>query len=444
MNTDPQSNSKSASAQSKQTKSSLGTFAEKSIRIAIPITILAIGGIGYSLLSIEPEEAKKEKEARRPIKTQVVELRIHDYPTRIVSQGNIRPHNEISLNSEVSGQIVRISPYFEDGAFFKMGEVLIELDPSNYQAAVANAEAQLARTTATYALEKAQADQARANWVNLGSTEEPDDLVLRIPQLRQAEANVKAASAQLDRANQDLKRTKILAPFNGRVRKRLVGLGQAVRNLTPLGTVFDSDYAEIRLPITGSDLPLLKLPEGLGDPPVDVILKDALNTDNKTEWKASIVRTEGTLDASSLELFAIANVDDPFGIKTGKPPLRIGQPVTAHIFGEVLESVMALPRVGVKRLDQVYLVDPLKLTLHNRTIDVIWADQDHVIIRDPNIPDGSLLATTKLSYAPEGAKVEILPDINPNAVLDITLGDPKTGKPEKDVFKGGGKKSGGI
>jgi hypothetical protein len=100
--------------------------------------------------------------------------------------------------------------------------------------------------------------------------------------------------------------------------------------------------------------------------------------------------------------------------------------------------------VGVKRLDQVYLVDPLKLTLHNRTIDVIWADQDHVIIRDPNIPDGSLLATTKLSYAPEGAKVEILPDINPNAVLDITLGDPKTGKPEKDVFKGGGKKSGGI
>ena len=76
---------------------------------------------------------------------------------------------------------------------------------------------------------------------------------------------------------------------------------------------------------------------------------------------------------------------------------------------------MPLPRLGVKRLDQVYLVDPNKMTLHNRTIEAIWANEDHVIIRDPNIPEGMLLATTKLGYAPEGGQVEILPDINPDA-----------------------------
>jgi RND family efflux transporter MFP subunit len=369
----------------------------------------------------------------------VVELIAQDYPTKIVTQGNVRPHDQITLNSEVSGKIVRISPSFEDGAFFKAGEILVELDTADFEATVATAEAQVARMTASYALEKAQSDQAQLNWDNFNLNEEPDPLVLRIPQLKQAEANVKSADAQLGRAQRELERTRIRAPFDGRVKQRIVGLGQAIRTNSPLGTIFASDYAEVRLPISGEDLPLLILPEGIGDPPVEVVLRDTLNLANETIWKAQIIRTEGTLDANSLELFAIAKVDDPFGLISGKPPLRIGQPVTASISGRVLENVMALPRIGVKRLDQVYLVDPTKMTLHNRTIKAIWADEHHVLIRDPNIPDGALLATTKLTYAPEGARVEILPNIDPDAPPQTTMVDPKAGKPDKGKsLKGGG------
>ena len=386
------------------------------LRIVPPVLILAVGIFGYLQLSVEPEETKKGKSKPRPIKTQVVELVSQNYPTRITSQGNVRPHDQITLNSEVAGRIVRISPNFEDGAFFTEGDVLVELDTADFEATLANAEAQVARTTSSYALEKAQSDQARQNWKRLSSNEDeqPDPLVLRIPQLKQAEANVKSANAQLDRAQRDLERTRIRAPFDGRVRQRSVGLGQAIRINSTLGTIFASDYAEIRLPISAEDLPLLALPENLGDPPVDVELSDSLKPRNGALWKAEIVRTEGALDASSLELFAIAKVDDPFGLHSGKPPLRIGQPVTASISGKILENVMPLPRLGVKRLDQVYLVDPDKMTLHNRTIVAIWADEDHVIIRDPDIPDGMLMATTKLGYAPEGGQVEILPDINPD------------------------------
>ncbi|OUW15579.1 MAG: hypothetical protein CBD18_08705 [Opitutales bacterium TMED158] len=388
------------------------------IRILPPILILAVGLFGYLQLSIEPEETKKPRGKPRPIKTQVVELISQNYPTRITSQGNVRPHDQITLNSEVAGRIVRISPNFEDGAFFNKGDVLVELDTADFEATVANAEAQVARNTASYALEKAQSDQARQNWERLSPNqdEQPDPLVLRIPQLKQAEANVKSATAQLDRARRDLERARIRAPFDGRVRQRSVGLGQAIRINSTLGTLFASDYAEIRLPISAKDLPLLALPENLGDPPVAVELSDSLNPKNGPLWKAEIVRTEGALDASSLELFAIAKVDDPFGLHSGKPPLRIGQPVTASISGKVLENVMPLPRLGVKRLDQVYLVDPDKMTLHNRTIVAIWADENHVIIRDPDIPDGMLMATTKLDYAPEGGQVEILPEINPDAL----------------------------
>lgn len=384
-------------------------------RVVPPILILAIGWLGYANLSVEPEEAKKAERKPRPIKTQVVELVIQDYPTRIMTQGNVRPHDQITLNSEVSGRIVEISPSFEDGAFFKAGEILIKLDTADFEAAVANAEAQVARTTSSYALEKAQSDVARANWEKLNLDDEPDPLVLRLPQLKQAEANVKSAEAQLGRAQRDLERASIRAPFDGRVRQRNVGLGQAIRINSTLGTIFATDYAEVRLPITGEDLPLLNLPEDVGDPPVAVELKDAINLENESTWQAQIIRTEGALDANSLELFAIAKVDDPFGLTTGRPPLRVGQPVTASVSGKILKDVMALPRIGVRRLDQVYLVHPEKKTLHNRTIEAVWADEEYILIRDPEIPDGSLLATTRLSYAPEGAKVEIMPDIDPDA-----------------------------
>ena len=385
------------------------------IRLVPPILILAVGWFGYANLSIEPEEKKRAKGKPRPIKTQVIELVKQDYPTKIITQGNVRPHDEITMNSEVSGRVVRVSPNFEDGAFFKARDILVELDTADFEASVANAEAQVARMTSAYAQEKALADQARLSWGKLNLDEDPDPLVLRLPQLKLAEANVKSADAQLDRAQRDLERASIRAPFDGRVRQRSVGLGQAIRINSTLGTIFATDYAEVRLPITGEDLPLLNLPEDVGDPPVAVELKDAINLENESTWQAQIIRTEGALDANSLELFAIAKVDDPFGLTTGRPPLRIGQPVTASISGKILKDVMALPRIGVRRLDQVYLVHPEKKTLHNQTIEAVWADEEYILIRDPEIPEGSLLATTRLNYAPEGANVEIMPDIDPDA-----------------------------
>jgi multidrug efflux pump subunit AcrA (membrane-fusion protein) len=201
------------------------------------------------------------------------------------------------------------------------------------------------------------------------------------------------------------------APFDGRVRRRTVGLGQSVGPGTPLGTVFAIEYAEVRLPIAARDMAFQTLPEGREDPPVDVQLQDALNHD-ETVWTAKIIRTEGTLDENSLELFAIARVSDPFGRKSERPPLRIGQPVVATIPGRVLKDVIVLPRVGVRQIDRIILLDPNELTITSRHIEAIWSDEEHVVVRDPTIADGSLLATTHLIYAQDGSKVEILPDPN--------------------------------
>ncbi len=392
---------------------------QKVVRVLLPLGMLAIGWIGFSILSVEPEKTKIPEGKKRGIKTRVVELQVQDFTTTIRTRGIVRPHNEVTLTPQVAGKISRILPGFEDGTFFKEGDTLLELDPQDYESAVIVAQAQLARADAAHKLEQTRAKQAKLNWDDLGLDEEPNDLVLRLPQLREAKAIVDSATAQLEQAKRNLERTKVRALFNGRVRHRSVGLGQSAGPGTPLGTVFAIDFAEVRLPIASRDIKFLSLPEGPEDPPIEVELYDSLNH-NDTVWKAKIIRTEGTLDQASLELFAIARVIDPFGRKSGHPPLRIGQPVAASISGHVLEKVIVVPREGVQQLDRILLVDPADLTISSRNIEPIWSDEKNVVIRDTTIPDGTLLAVTRIHYAPIGSKVEIMED----PVETVTEVDP--------------------
>ena len=403
---------------------SQGSLGAKLVRLSIPFGIVFVAVLIYAVLAREPEETKRPPAPPRAIKTRVAELERQDYQTVIRTQGVVRPHNEVTLTAQVSGRIVKILPEFEDGAFFKKGDVLLELDEADFQANLIGAEAGLARAKTVFAQEETRAKQARLNWEDLGYDEEPNELVLRLPQLREAEANVRAAEAQLERARTDFERSKVRAPYSGRVRQRIVGLGQTIGGSTALGTIFAVDYAEVRLPIAGRDMAFLSLPESPDDPPVEVELKDALNEENDNRWRAQIVRTEGALDQNSLELFAIARIRDPFGRQSEHAPLRVGQPVLGYIPGEVLEDVHAIPRVAVRKLENIYLVDKKDLTLSQLTIVPIFSDEDHLIVRDPAITPDKYLAMTYLIYAPEGAKAEILPEVDeaPLAETEVPSG----------------------
>ena len=409
------------------------------LRVLIPVAIVVIGYLGYAWLSIEPERAKRPKGKSKPIKTRVEELRVGDFTPVVRTRGVVRPHDEVPLTPQVAGRIVRVHPGFEDGSFFAEGDVLVELDPQDFETAVVAAKAQLARAESVYAQESARAQQAKLNWEDLGYDEEPNALVLRLPQLNEAEANVSAAKAQLEQAERNRERAKVRAPFDGRVRQRNVGLGQSVGSGTPLGTVFAIDYAEVRLPIPSRDMKYLQLPEDPGDPTVDVELRDALGDDTETVWRGTIVRTEGALDADSLDLFAIARVEDPFGRGSDTTPLRIGQPVLAAIQGRVLEDVIVVPRLAVRQLSTVVLIDPQELTLQSHTVKPVWADEEFLVIRDSSIANGTLIATTNLVYAPNGSKVEVLPDSEPSGSSDGVdeggASSAEPGSPEKSDKK---------
>ena len=394
----------------KEGKSPATGRASHLIRIALVAILLAPGVVGYHFLSRKPETPSVHPQERKAIETRVLELRRQDYQIVIRTQGPVRAHSQVNLTAQVAGRVTKIHQKFEEGAFFEEGDLLLELDPVDFEVAVVGAEAQLAQAQFNFAEEQSRGTQARLNWEDLGYKEEAGDLVLRKPQLKQARSQLKLAETQLESARRDLVRSKVRAPFSGRVLTRDVGVGQTIGGATSLGVIFATDYSEVRLPVATNALPHLSLPEDFSDPSLEIVLKDGLDETSTVEWKARILRTEGALDEKTLELFAIARVEDPFGVTSGNFPLRVGQPVIADIPGTVLENVLVIPREAVNGLNRIRLVDAAELTLKSSRISPVWSDEENVIIRDSSIEDGTLLAMTPMVHAPDGGKVEILDD----------------------------------
>jgi RND family efflux transporter MFP subunit len=385
----------------------------KLIRLFIPLIVLAGGYLGYRTLAQKEPKAAVQRPTRAITEVEASVLNRTDYRVILRSQGVVQPHNQTSLTPRVNGRVIQISPKFESGSFFSEGDVLLELDPTDFVAACTAAEARLARAEAALVQEEARAKQALLDWNDLGYTDPPTDLVLRKPQLKEARANVKAATAELSDAQRNLERTKVLAPYAGRVRNRLVGLGQSVSSGTTLGEIFSTDFAEVRLSLSARELVHVTLPNNPDDPPVPVLLLNALNDDTSISWKGAIVRTEGTLDEKSRKLFVIARVDDPFGLKeTSELPLRIGQPVRAELQGSFIENVFVIPRSTLRSPNEILLVDPDEMTLKRQRITPIWSDPENLVVAEDLI-EGWHLVTNRLASAPNGAKVKIVPPKDP-------------------------------
>ncbi len=381
-------------------------------RILIPFAILMIGGVAwYFQISNKVEKAPPQPSKRAAVETAVQVLERQDYQVKILTQGSVQAQNETGITAGVSGRVLSTAPAFEAGAFFKKGDVLLRLDDADLKSAVANAEAALARAESELLQEDSRARQALLNWQDLGYSEEPTDLVLRKPQMKQAEASVKSAQASLEQALRNLTRAIVRAPYNGRTIERAVSVGQSINQATSLGTVFSTDYAEVRLPLNAIQLDAISLPETSEDAPLPVTLT-VTRAGISHERKASVVRTEGVLDEVTKELFVIASVEDPFGLESDSAPLRIGQPVRAEILGKTIKDVFVIERQYLRSLDEIIIIEAETETIQRRIVDPIWSTPDTLVIRD-GITSGELMAISLLTYAPEGGKVEIVEQESP-------------------------------
>ncbi|PQO29770.1 efflux RND transporter periplasmic adaptor subunit [Bremerella cremea] len=387
--------------------SKISSFAGILLRLAVPCAILAAGWYGFQLLSDEIEKPEPPQPKEVLLRSRVEEIYVGEYPIVVKTHAVVQPHNQVVLNSQVSGMVTKISPTFEVGAYFNKGDVLVEIDPSDYESELSIAESELEAARSEFKLAKLVEERKlrliESNAVSQG------EVATASASREQAEANIALAETKVEQAKLNLKRTKIVAPFDGRVMSKLIGIGQLAGTNSPLGEVFAIDYVEVRLPISGDQRGYLNLPEFAEDAPLAVRLMDGLQQSDETVWQGKIVRTEGVLDPNSRDLFAIARVDDPFGRKSGNPPLRIGQPVVAAIDGKVLRNVATLPRSAVRQLDQIVLVDQKDQTLLPMKITALWSDADNVIVSSSVIPKNMWLATTPMPFTPKGTKIEIIP-----------------------------------
>ena len=175
-----------------------------------------------------------------------------------ITHGTVLPRTESELVPEVSGRVIGISPAMVSGGFFRQGDLLLEIDPLDYEVGLEQAKAALASsrselTNATKAHER-QLDLAERQST---SQSQKDDALNR---LHFAQASLREARARLSRARRDLERTRITAPYDGRVRSERVDIGQFVNRGAPVASLYATDVAEVRLPLHDEELAYLDLP----------------------------------------------------------------------------------------------------------------------------------------------------------------------------------------
>lgn len=427
----------------------------KPFRIILPLAAIGIGSlVAKKLIDTKPEPRKWGAPAAQ-LHVDARRLAPTNFPIVIESQGTVQPRNESSLIPQVAAEIEWISPSFNAGGFFEKGDELIRLDGSDFKSALDIAKASVVQAEANLKIEEAQSEQAWENWRRLGSGEKPNPLVVREPQVAEAKANVTTAQARLNQAERDLQRTVIKAPYAGRILEKLVDVGQYVSPGTQLARIYAIDYVEIRLPLSDKQQGYLNLPVSFrGETNTDKPLPQPKVTltgmalGEEIQWEGRIVRTEGAIDTRSRQLFAIAQVDDPYGRKSSsKAPLKVGQFVRAAIQGKVLENVFAIPRSCIRQGGEILVIQNDN-KIQRRPIDPIFKNGEFALIRE-EARQGELLCLTALPYAVDGALV--VPTIEGEGTRMLESQKPKGrpggGKPEgkpgsKPQGAGGGKPAG--
>lgn len=366
--------------------------------IAIPIVIIIACWV---LSRVIVAANDKPEERRRNFNTLSVladYARTDNVQLKVSAQGEARPQIEIDLVPQVSGQIVRVSPNFIQGGIFKKGEVLVQIEAADFEIAVIQAEADVATAEQNLIREVAEGELARRDFEELGRGT-PSALALRQPQRAQAEASVKAAKGRLQTARLQLERTKVRAPFDGRVRAKSSDVGQFVSPGARLGQIFSSEIVEVRLALTDNDLYKVNLPLAyVADSRTTApeVQLSAVIAGQRRYWAGRIMRTDSVIDVQTRGISAIAEVYDPFnkGMSEDGFPLAPGLFVDAEIDGRLFENMIVIPRDGLRPQDQVYLADS-KGKVEIRDVSVIDTNADRAVI-SAGIEDGELVVLSPM------------------------------------------------
>jgi len=321
----------------------------------------------------------------------------------ITSQGTVAPRTQSELIPEVSGRVTWVSPALVAGGSFREGEPLLRIDDADYRNQQAKSEAALKRAEVEQQHARAELKRIRSlNRQKLASTQQVEDAERAA---RVATANLHEATASLAQARLDLARTELTAPFTGLVREEQVDVGQFITRGQRVGTIYATDYVEVRLPISAHQLGFLglpintrgKIPEAIA-PPVTI---SADFGDSRLFWEGELVRLEAVIDERSRMLYGVAQLE--LDDSPDSPVLPVGLFVQAEIQGRLENEIIRLPRSVLRDNNQVLVVDD-ENRLNFRQISPLRLEHDDVLVKS-GLEDGERVSVSPLQTVVDGMHV---------------------------------------
>jgi RND family efflux transporter MFP subunit len=411
----------------------------RNYKLLLPAVIILAGLIVAWLLLLTSPKAKRESTASQPPLVKFIEVQPRDVRIPVFTQGTVKPRTSINLSAEVTGRIVEVSPAFSNGSFFKKDDVLLRINPSDYQLAITKAEALVA--SAKQQLARAEAEYRQKVQEYKGITRaKVSDYALRKPQYEEAKAKLKSAGADLDLAKVQLARCNIKAPFDGRVVSKKSDVGQYVMPGMVMAEVYSTDVAEVRLPLSPGQINLLDLPISNGIPSGERLVKVKLSgkaAGQLQTWSSELVRTEAVIDERNRLQYVVAQVKDPYLLKpdaNAGPVLDTGLFVEAEIEGRLLTNVVVLPRLAIHNNNTVWVLNT-KNRLNIRRVNLLHRGEYEAYVKQEEtqgikipsqkydgISSGDRVITSPLDAVVEGMQLRIespimVPEFNVPAPL---------------------------
>lgn len=387
--------------------------------VIIVAVLVAAVIISRVLISTSPR-AQRQAPERQARLVEVAVMQTSTERVRISAYGQVEASQQINLSAQVAGRVIKLSPRFVPGQRVRAGEVLLEIDPSDYQVALDSALASLATAQASLAQELGSQAVARGDFETLKLDVDAAErsLMLREPQLRAAEAMVQSAEATVAQARLNLQRCTLRAPMDALVLSRSVGVGAQVSGAQmALAELAAAEPFWVMLLVPVDALRWVELPDGKSRSGSVVKLKD-VSQPSAQPWQGQVIQLMDAVESQGRRARLLVEVG-PDAAADGST-LLLGSYVEAEIVGRELAEVYRMDPAWLDD-DQIWTVRDGKL--EGVTVEVLHSDESAALVR-ADLREQERVVSSLLSSAVEGMRVRTGDE--PSETTKQPEADPKT------------------